>query len=396
MSNYLLSFTLPLILTLLPVSSFPVSGADDGRSGLKLSTIVIDAGHGGKDPGALSLDRKHKESAINLEVAKSLGRQIEKAYPDVNVIYTRTTDKFVELGERAAIANRNNANLFISIHVNAQEKGTKACGFSAHILGQRSKTNPNNKNDYFESNLNLTKRENSVILLEDDYTTKYAGYDPGNPASSIIFTLLQNANYEQSLGFASDICTQMKKGPITTDRSISQDVFLLLWKTTMPAVLVEIGFITNPSDLKVLSSQSGREMIATRLFEAFREFKKNYDGSLEVKTTSVRSPSAGKEAVAAAPESKAPEKEKPSRDSAASREIYGYQIFTLARKIQKGDKAFKGYDVTAYQSDGKYKYVIGNCANADEARRLGTKVRKDFQDAFLVKVADGTVTRCKQ
>ena len=220
-----LIFTLVLVL-LFQHSAIP-SRADDGKTGLKLSTVVIDAGHGGKDPGAVSLDRKYRESAINLEVATALGRKIEKAFPEVKVIYTRTTDKFVELDERAAIANRNNANLFISLHVNAQEKGTKANGFSAHILGQRSKTNPNNKKDYFESNLNLTKRENSVILLEDDYTTKYAGYDPGNPASSILFNLLQNANYAQSLSFAAAICNQMKKGPILNDRSISQEIFLI-------------------------------------------------------------------------------------------------------------------------------------------------------------------------
>lgn len=373
-----LIFTLVLVL-LFQHSAIP-SRADDGKTGLKLSTVVIDAGHGGKDPGAVSLDRKYRESAINLEVAKALGRKIEKAFPDVKVIYTRTTDKFVELDERAAIANRNNANLFISLHVNAQEKGTKANGFSAHILGQRSKTNPNNKKDYFESNLNLTKRENSVILLEDDYTTKYAGYDPGNPASSILFNLLQNANYAQSLSFAAAICNQMKKGPILNDRSISQDIFLLLWKTSMPAVLFEMGFITNPSDLKVLSSPSGREMIATRLFDAFRDFKKEYDGSLEV-----------------APSNAVSSEVKPAmevRDNVlTANSCYGFQVFTLSRQLPADDRSFKGHKVTSYLSGGKFKYVIGGFATPEEARANAEKVKKDFPEAFLVKVEDGSVER---
>ena len=370
-----------LILTLLQQVCLPVRGATDGKSGLKLSTVVIDAGHGGKDPGALSPDRRHKEAAINLEVAKALGSKIEKAYPDVKVIYTRSTDRFVELGERAAIANRNNADLFISIHVNAQEKGTKANGFSAHILGQRSKTNPNNKNDYFESNLNLTKRENSVILLEDDYTTKDAGYDPGNPASSIIFTLLQNANYEQSLSFAATICNQMKKGPIANDRSISQDIFLLLWKTTMPAVLVELGFITNPADLKVLSSQSGREQIATRLFDAFRDFKKEYDGSLGgVQTDQSTQP------AQMAPASQ-------TQPASTDSPVFGYQIFTLAKQLPSSDKSFKGYDVKAYPSGGRFKYVIGAFPSPEAAASIRSKVKKDFPDAFLVRIGDGDVDR---
>lgn len=380
MSNCPRPLILTLVLVLLSQLCAVSSRADGGKTGLKLSTVVIDAGHGGKDPGAVSLDRKYKESAINLEVAKALGRKIEKAYPDVKVIYTRTTDKFVELDERAAIANRNNADLFISIHVNAQEKGTKANGFSAHILGQRSKTNPNNKKDYFESNLNLTKRENSVILLEDDYTTKYAGYDPGNPASSILFNLLQNANYAQSLSFAAAICNQMKKGPILTDRSISQDIFLLLWKTSMPAVLFEMGFITNPSDLKVLSTQNGREMIATRLFDAFRDFKREYDGSLEV----APSQASGNE-VKPVPEQ--------GEAFAAGGTLYGFQIFTLSKKLPAGDKSFKGHTVASYLSGGRFKYVIGGFATPEDARANAEKVKKDFPEAFMVKVEDGVVER---
>ncbi|MGN0189922.1 MAG: N-acetylmuramoyl-L-alanine amidase [Candidatus Cryptobacteroides sp.] len=383
MSNCLRPLILPLVLTLLFQAHTVVSRADGGKGDIKLKTVVIDAGHGGKDPGALSRDRKHRESDINLDVAKALGRRIEKAYPDVKVIYTRTTDKFVELNERAAIANRNNADLFISIHVNAQEKGTTANGFSAHILGQRSKTNPNNKNDYFESNLNLTKRENSVILLEDDYSTKYAGYDPGNPASSILFNLLQNANYANSLSFAADICNQMKKGPICTNRSISQDIFLLLWKTSMPAVLVEIGFITNPSDLKVLSSQNGRDQIAARLFDAFRDFKKEYDGSLEA-------------APSAVPDAAEKPAQAEERTAPASNCVYGFQIFTLAKKLSASDKSFKGYDVTAYPSAGRYKYVVGSFATPEDARAGEAKVKKDFPDAFLVKVTDGCVERFRQ
>lgn len=384
MFKYLRPFTVFILTAAFCAHPAETIARTDNDMSLKLKTIVIDAGHGGKDPGALSRDRKHKESAINLEVARRFGQKIEKEYPEVKVIYTRTTDKFLELNERAAIANRNNANLFISIHVNAQDGGTSASGFSAHILGQRSKSNPNNKNDYFESNLNVTKRENSVILLEDDYTTKYADFDPDNPASSILFTLLQNANYEQSLSFAAEIEKQMKKGPITRDRSISQDIFYLLWKTKMPSVLVELGFISNPSDLKTLISSSGQEAIAGRLFEAFREFKRKYDGSLDIQAPAPVESNAAVNASA------------PRKTEISSGERYGIQIFILSRSIPASDRAFKGYEATEYVTENKHKYVVCECGSAQEALDAFKKVKKDFPDAFPVIIRDGAVDRYRQ
>ncbi len=250
------------------------TGSD--KSSLRLKTVVIDAGHGGKDAGAISKDRKTYEKNLTLAIAKAFGKKIEDAYPDVKVIYTRTTDVFVELGERAAIANRNKADLFISVHINSNDSASPS-GFSAHILGQSSNAN----RDLFSANLELSKRENSVILLEEDYDTKYQGFDPQDSESFIFFNLMQNAYYEQSILFSADVVEALDGGPIKKNRGISQNPFLVLWRTTMPAVLLELGFISNADDLRVLNSAAGRDLIAERLFNAFRKFKTEYDGSLE-------------------------------------------------------------------------------------------------------------------
>ena len=168
------------------------SVAEAQESGVRLRTVVIDAGHGGHDPGAVSKSSKLSEKQINLDLALKLGARIEKEFPDVKVIYTRKTDKFVELAERGNIANRNHADLFISIHVNSA-KSTAASGTETFVMGT----------DKSQSNMEVCKRENSVILLEDDYTTTYEGFDPDNPESYIIFNLMQNAHFEQSISFAS-------------------------------------------------------------------------------------------------------------------------------------------------------------------------------------------------
>ncbi|MCD8207327.1 MAG: N-acetylmuramoyl-L-alanine amidase [Bacteroidales bacterium] len=267
-----------------------ITASAQNSSDIRLKTVVIDAGHGGKDAGAISKDKKTYEKNITLAIAKAFGKKIEDAYPDVKVIYTRTTDVFVELGERAAIANRNKADLFVSVHINSNESASPS-GFSAHILGQSSNAN----RDLFSANLELSKRENSVILLEEDYDTKYQGFDPQDSESLIFFNLMQNAYYEQSILFAADVVQALGGGPIKKDRGISQNPFLVLWRTTMPAVLLELGFISNVEDLKVLNSTTGRDQIAGCLFEAFRKFKTEYDGSLEYTRTVPAENTAGEE-----------------------------------------------------------------------------------------------------
>ena len=355
------------LLALCPVlTAGAVSAGMPEKSDLKLKTVVIDAGHGGKDAGAVSADRKTYEKNVTLAIAKLLGQKISSAYPDVRVVYTRTTDRYVTLNDRAEIANDSHADLFISIHINSFSKPSPN-GFSAHILGQSSDRNK----DLFSFNQELCRRENSVILLEEDYATKYQGFNPDNPESFIMFNLMQNAFYEQSILFAAEVDSELAKGPFRTDRGISQNPFYVLWKTAMPAVLLELGFISNPSDLKVLNSSSGREEIATRLFNAFASFKKKYDGSLDYRTDA-------KPAV-----------QQPAGDQV----MYGVQVLLLSRKLKPDDRAFKGYEAEVFQSGKMYKYIIGTSSTEDGARKFMSSVRKKFPDSFIVKIENGEVTR---
>ena len=361
-----------LLLICLSMAAFQDAAAQQSSSTLRLRTVVLDPGHGGKDAGCVSRDRKTYEKNLTLSIARLLGQKITQAYPDVKVVYTRTTDKYVTLNDRAEIANRNHADLFISIHINSFSSSSPN-GFSAHILGQSRDKN----RDLFSYNMDVCRRENSVILLEEDYSTKYQGFDPEDPESFIFFNLMQNAFYEQSLLFAADVEKELSKGPITHSRGISQDPFYVLWKTTMPAVLLELGFISNPADLKIMNSSAGREQLASRLFAAFREFKKKYDGSLDLSA-----------ARAAQPE----RQEDVSAQTSAGDTRYGVQILVLSKKLRKGDKALKGYDPEIFSAGSLYKYVVGISGSEAEARDTYRTVRRKFPDSFPVKISGGTVS----
>ena len=243
------------------------------ETAMRLRTVVIDPGHGGKDAGCVSRDQKTYEKNIALDIAKRLAQKISASYPDVNVKMTRSDDNFVELENRAVYANKSGADLFISVHVNAVDGSTAANGYSIHCLGQSKKKG----NDLYSKNLDLVKRENSVIKLEKNYAATYQGFDPDDPSSSIIFSLMQNAHLGQSLEFAADVAQAMEGGPIKTNRGVSQDPFWVLWRTAMPAVLIEVGFMTNPQDLAVLRSEVGRDQIAQNIYKAFRIDKARYD-----------------------------------------------------------------------------------------------------------------------
>ena len=361
-----------LLLICLSMAAFQDAAAQQSSSTLKLRTVVLDPGHGGKDAGCVSRDRKTYEKNLTLSIARLLGQKITQAYPDVKVVYTRTTDKYVTLNDRAEIANRNHADLFISIHINSFSSSSPN-GFSAHILGQSRDKN----RDLFSYNMDVCRRENSVILLEEDYSTKYQGFDPEDPESFIFFNLMQNAFYEQSLLFAADVEKELSKGPITHSRGISQDPFYVLWKTTMPAVLLELGFISNPADLKIMNSSAGREQRASRLFAAFREFKKKYDGSLDLSA-----------ARAAQPE----RQEDVSAQTSAGDTRYGVQILVLSKKLRKGDRALKGYDPEIFSAGRLYKYVVGISGSEAEARDTYRTVKRKFPDSFPVKISGGTVS----
>lgn len=230
-----------------------------------IRTIVIDAGHGGKDPGCHG--EKHNEKTVALAVALKLGKYIEEHFKDVKVIYTRKTDVFVELNERAAIANRANADLFICIHCNASPNKA-AFGSETYVMGLHKS----------KGNLDVAKRENASILFEDDYKKKYDGFDPNSDEAAIIFTLYQNAYLEQSLNLASKMQLEYKTKAGRTDKGVKQAGFLVLWKTAMPSLLTEIGFLTNPEEEKFLGSDKGQDYVASSIFRAFRKYKNEMEG----------------------------------------------------------------------------------------------------------------------
>lgn len=353
---------------------------------LGLKTVVIDPGHGGKDPGAPGKTSKTSEKHLVLSVSKKLGDKIKQAYPDVKVVYTRSTDVFVELKERVNIAKRNKADLFISVHCNSNNS-SQPYGASVHILGPKS-NNKKNQKDYFAASQSVAQRENSVMLLEDDYKTSYQDFNPESAESVISNSLLWSANYGSSLMLAAEMDQAFRKSPFRESgyTGIHQDIFYLLWATNMPSVLLELGFISNPSDYKYLSSADGQEKIAQRLFEAFKTYKTNFDASMNVVS----------EPAALPVEQDTPAEVKP--EVSASGVHYGVQIMGLGRVLKKGDSALKGLDVEIVPpSDGGkiYKYVAAWSDSLDGAKSQLTAVRKKFPDAFLVKVDGNDVSRVK-
>ncbi len=397
---------------LLSVSSLVLIGGVDcaaqgkksGGKELGLKTVCIDAGHGGNDPGAISKDKKTREKNLTLDISRRVAEKIRSEYPGVKVILTRNTDVFVPLVERAQIANRANADLFISVHINSTT-GTSANGHSVHVLGQSSKKG----RDLFSNNFNECARENSVILLEDNYTTNYQGYDPNDPESSIIFSLMQNAYLEQSLDFADRVSREFTKSKIfTTNRGVHQDPFLVLWKTAMPAVLIECGFISNSSDLAVLRQDARLDKIAECIFNAFRAFKVDYDSSLSISSREVCpeetieskvAPSTSGEASqkdSTAPKvSKAASEKKSEQASSPTKEIfYGTQILALKRQLQEGAPELRGHSVRTVFDGNIYRYIAGAASTEAEARKNLTAIKADFPSAFLVRTrGDGSVER---
>lgn len=377
------------VVPLLITSFLPVMlGAQDGRLGL--NTVVIDPGHGGNDPGCISKDRKTKEKDLTLDISKRLAGKIRAEYPEIKVLQTRNTDVFIPLVQRAQIANNAHANLFISIHINATT-GTAANGYSVHVLGQSSKKG----RDLYSNNFNECARENSVILLEDDYSTNYQGFDPNDPESSILFSLMQNAYLEQSLMFADDVNRALKPGPFRTSRGVHQDPFLVLWKTAMPSVLIECGFISNLNDLSTLRSASKLDEIAEGIFKAFKQFKTDYDRSLNVTIPQSTQTTSAKPSESET--SKVSERLAVEEVPAASGKIwFGTQILALSRKLADDDPAFLGQKVTVVRDGNIYRYIVGCSADRKEALAESRVLKKSFPDSFLVRVdQEGKVERSR-
>lgn len=244
-----------------PVSSKYAVPAKPG----KVNTVVIDAGHGGKDPGTRG--RKIREKDVALAVALELGRQIKQETPDVKVLYTRSTDVFIELGERSAFANRNNADLFISIHCNATPRSKSVRGTETFVMGLH-KT---------EGNLEVARRENSVILQETNYKQKYKGFDPNSPLAHIMLANYQSAFISSSLRFADHVERKFQSVSGRDSRGVKQAGFLVLWRCAMPSVLIETGFLSTPDEEDYLSSDDGQEEVAASIHQAFMLYKKEMD-----------------------------------------------------------------------------------------------------------------------
>ena len=379
--------------------------ARDAKGGL--STVCIDPGHGGTDPGCITkaggITTTEKE--IVLDIGLFLRDMLAAPQTGIKPVMTRSDDRFIPLDRRAAIAGDAGADLFISIHINSLDlkrnpAGKNTSGFSVHTLG-KSRTGRN----LLGANMELCKRENSVILLENDYSAKYEGFDPSDPASYIIFNLMQNANLEQSLSFAQRLCRSLEKGPVSHSRGVSQDPFLVLWKTTMPAVLLECGFITNASDLAAFRSKESRKKIAKQIFEAIMAFKTEYDSSVKIGSgpssaetqatapapvapatgqapaTPANGPSAPQAAGSAQTASAAGQA--PATPVAAPLTMYGTQVLASSKKISPDDKFFAGQSVTSVFSDGLWRYYLGVSADRQEARKNFNDINKKFPGSFF-------------
>lgn len=347
-----------------------------------LRKVVIDAGHGGKDPGTVG---KHShEKDVVLAVALNLGNRIKEAYPDVKVIYTRQTDTFIELFQRAEIANKNKADLFISIHCNANRVKTFQ-GSETYVMGLH-KT---------QQNLEISKLENASILMEPDYQVNYDGFDPNSDESYITFTLFQNAFLNQSLDFASMVQKELKYTAGMDDRGVRQAGFLVLYKTTMPSVLVETGFLSNAAEENFLTSKAGQDKISESIFKAFKSYKNQVEkGSTHEVAVQDDSEVIPPKVVNQPPPKKDPpiqktESDKKSKPAVVTRDTtitFSVQIFLSPTEIGVTNAKFKGLkDVRFYKQDKQYKYYVGRFDNLDQANRYVTEIKqKGFKDAFVI------------
>jgi N-acetylmuramoyl-L-alanine amidase len=317
----------------------------------KLRTVVLDAGHGGKDPGALG--KKSKEKDLALSITLKVGEYIEENLPDVKVVYTRKKDEFIELYKRAEIANRIKADVFISIHVNANVS-KKPYGTSTYVMGL-------NKSG---ENLEVAKLENSVILKEEGYKQNYKGYDPNSPESHIILSLLQNAHLEQSIQLATKVQNQFRTRAGRHDTGVRQAGLVVLWNATMPAILVETGFISNAEEEKYLMTDYGQSIIASAIYRAFRDYK----NEIEKKSSTQKQISPGSK-----------------NTNTASSVVFRVQIKTSSDKLKDGSRAL--YEFTGVKEHfikGIYKYYVGETSDFNEILKMQTEVRKKVPDAFVV------------
>lgn len=377
-------------------------------------TLVIDAGHGGHDAGALGAISKEKN--INLAVALRFGKYVEQNLPDVRVVYTRKTDVFVPLHERANIANRANADLFISVHTNALPAGKIARGFETYTLGMHRA----------KDNLDVAMRENSVISMEKGYQQTYQGFDPKSSESYIIFEFIQGKNMERSVELARMIQRSVCNNANRPDKGVHQAGFLVLRETSMPSCLIELGFITTPEEENLLNDDSRVDDIAKAIYEAFAQYKNKYDRKVSVPYKASGNdeaqmptivPDTYQSSGSARPATQRRTTAQPQRRNAESTNkvdsnrtaqakqdhqtkavnpskpdapVFKLQIFVSSRALRKGDAHFKGEtDYDSYKEGTVYKYTMGNSTNYNEIYRLRKSLAEKFPEAFIIAFKNG-------
>ena len=356
-------------------------------------TLVIDAGHGGHDAGAVGSFSKEKN--INLNTALAFGRYVERNCPDVNVVYTRKTDVFVPLHTRADIANKAKADLFISIHTNALPNNRSARGLETYTLGMHRAGD----------NLDVAKRENSVILVEKDYRERYQGFDPNSAESYIIFEFMQDNNMQRSVDLAKYVQRKVCSAAGRPDKGVKQAGFLVLRETSMPSCLIELGFISTPADEQLLNDEASVDNIARGIYQAFVDYRAKHDDGFTVpykaqeKTEPVipsvfpkkkqeeeTKPVKAEESMPAKAEESMPAKAEENTDAP----LFKVQIFVADKKLKSSDARFKGERETEYyQEGGMVKYTIGSSTNYNEILTLRKTLVAKFPDCFVIAFRNG-------
>ncbi|MGQ7870333.1 N-acetylmuramoyl-L-alanine amidase family protein [Sunxiuqinia sp. sy24] len=351
-----------LLVFALVILSFPLT-VKGGDVPDKPFTVIIDPGHGGRDPGAVI--KQIKEKDIVLSIGLKLGTYIRENLPEVQVIYTRNKDIFVPLHERAAIANKHKADLFISLHANYC--GTPSItGTETFVLGLHRT----------EENLDVAKKENAVILMEEDYSTTYQGFDPNSPESYIMFEMVQDEHLYQSINLAASIQDQFRDRAGRKDRGVKQAGFLVLRQTSMPSVLVEAGFLSNNYEANYMNSDKGQSYLASAVYRAVRDYKKVIDSKSDYKLVATNTPD------------ETPVVDQQAQKVAATEEngiYFRIQLAASSKKIATNSSNFKGLkQVERIQISPVYKYFYGKTGTWKEIQAIKDKIKPLFPDAFIV------------
>jgi N-acetylmuramoyl-L-alanine amidase len=347
-----------------------------------IKKIVIDAGHGGKDPGATI--GKSYEKDIVLDVALKTGKLIKKMYPEIQVIYTRDCDVFVPLMDRAEIANKQKADLFMSIHANICSTESTS-GSETYILGQHR----------IQENLDVAKLENSVILLEDDYSTRYEGFDPNSAESYIMFELIQNEFLEQSRLFADKVQNHFVSHAKRKDRGVRQAGFLVLRKIAMPSVLIELGFMSNKSEIDFMGKELGKTQLAESIVKAFSDYKLRFDERNTTNQQLTNKSTTSNTTSNTATTSTTTELLSNQADSLIDVSLlkgkwFGIQIMAIKNKLDINDPVFKSQTPVCFiVENGFYKYFLGLTQDSKEILKTNNKIKQIFKDSFLVSFIDG-------